>query len=144
MATARVIEELPASADAAWACLAAFCDMSAWSPDSNVVRSEGTGLGAVRVVDGADGRYVERCEAYDPVARSFRYSLVESPHNYDRYLGEVTLTPLGDDRCRIEWSSDFEIGGVPIERVAKACEAMYRDYFISNLRKTLEGRVAAD
>ena len=143
MAVARVIEELPASADAAWACMEDFGDMSAWSPDSKVVSSEGAGLGAVRVAESDGGRYVERCEAYDPAARSFQYSLVESPHNYDHYLGEVTITPLGDDRCQIEWSSNFEIGGVPIERVVKACEDTYRDYFIAHLRKTLEGRAAA-
>lgn len=140
MAHACVIEELPASADAAWACLEDFTDMSAWAPDVKILSAEGSGVGAVRVVETPDGIYRERCEAHDPSARSFQYSLLESPFGYDRYLGEVTLSPIDQDRCRIEWKSDFEIRGVPEAKVVQAVESTYRDYFISELRKTLERR----
>ena len=140
MAKASVTEELPASADEAWARLEDFGDMSAWAPDAKVVESTGSGAGAVRHVDAGDGHYVERCESFDAEARRFEYRLLESPHPYDSYLGEVTLTPIDDDRCRIEWKSEFEIQGVPIKAVIKAVEDTYRDIFIGELRKTLEAQ----
>lgn len=143
MARAHVTEELPASADAAWACLADFGDMSAWAPDVKVVESHGKGLGAERLCDTQFGLVRERCEAYDAEARSFQYSLIESPFGYDRYLASVTLTPIDADRCRIDWEGEFEIASAPDHLVAKEVEKTYREGFIAELRKTLERQTKA-
>ncbi|MAI78879.1 MAG: hypothetical protein CL917_08065 [Deltaproteobacteria bacterium] len=133
-----VVEDLPAPVEVAWACLADFGDMSLWSPDSNVLKVEGSEAGCVRTVDSADGRYVEKCEAYSAENFSFDYSLVESPHPYTAYLGTVTLTAIDEQKCSIEWKCDFELPGVKKALVAKAIEEVYRDYFIMHLRKSLE------
>ena len=131
---------LSPSAEIAWTYLEDFGDMSAWSPDSKVIKSEGDGAGAVRTAESADGLYIERCESFSPESYSFQYSLVESPHPYESYLGTVTLIPVDEGRCKIEWKSDFEITGVKKEHVVKALVDTYRDYFIAHLRSTLENR----
>ena len=48
----------------------------------------------MRTVESPDGRYVERCESYSPESYSFQYSLLESPHPYESYLGTVTFTAI--------------------------------------------------
>lgn len=140
MSQACVIEELPASADKAWALMEDFGDMSAWAPGARVRSVEGTGKGAVRVVDTDHGVYRERCEAHDPDSRSFQYSLLESPMKFEKYLAEVTFSDIDDDRCRIEWKSDFETQSLPEAEVIKLTENLYRKGFIAALRKTLESR----
>lgn len=140
MADASVSEELPAPVEVAWSFMEDFSDMSRWSPDSNVVQSEGEGQGAVRTVESPDGRYVERCESYSPESYSFQYSLLESPHPYESYLGTVTFTAIDEERCTITWEADFEMPDVKKEYVAKAIEETYRDYFIMHLRTSLENR----
>lgn len=137
MADVSVTEELPAPAHVVWSLIEDFGDMSAWSPDSKVIRSEGQGQGAVRTAESADGLYVERCESYSPESYSFQYTLVESPHPYEEYLGTVTLIEIDDQRCEVEWKSDFEMSGVKKEYVVDALIKTYRDVFIANLRATI-------
>jgi hypothetical protein len=139
MANACVVEELPGSVEEAWALLEDFGDMSAWAPLARVRSVEGGhAVGSVRVVDTPDGVYRERCEAHDPEAHNFRYSLLESPANFDHYLGEVTLFPIDAGHCRIEWKCSFEIRGISDARMVEMTEDVYRDVFIHSLRESLE------
>ena len=140
MADVSVSEELPAPVEVAWSYMEDFGDMSRWSPDSEVTESTGEGAGAIRKVNSPDGRYVERCESYSPEKHSFQYSLLESPHPYESYLGTVTFTAIDDETCTITWEADFEMPSVKKEHVAKAIADTYRDYFITHLRTSLENR----
>jgi hypothetical protein len=140
MADVCITEDLPAPAEIAWTYLEDFGDMSAWSPDSKVIKFEGQGAGSVRTVESLDGLYVERCESFSPEDYSFQYSLQESPHPYESYLATVTLIPVDENRCQIEWQTDFEITGIKKEHVVKALIDTYRGYFIKHLRTSLENR----
>ena len=133
-----VSEELPASAAAVWTLIQDFGDLSAWAPTAIVTSLEGSGEGAVRQVKTDSGGFKERCEAHDPEALSFSYRLLESPMAFEDYVAVVTLSPLGEDRCSIEWKSTFTLRGVSDEDAQKLVESVYRDAFIASLRKRIE------
>ena len=140
MVSARVSEELPGSADAVWALIQNFGDMSAWAPDAKLISIEGTGRGAVRVVDTQVGLFRERCEAHDEASRSFSYRLLESPMLYDDYVAIVTVSPIDDARCEIEWKSTFALREGSEDEAARVVEGVYRDGFIAALRQTIDQR----
>ena len=94
MARARVQHELLASAEKVWSLIQDFADMTAWAnPDMSISRSEGSGKGAVRWVETAQGQMVERCETYDPASRSFSYSVTDGPEALTHYLATSRCDP---------------------------------------------------
>ena len=140
MAKVHVEQELPASADKVWSVIQDFSDMSAWAnADMSLSRSEGSGKGALRWIETAQGQMVERCETHDPAARSFSYSVTAGPESLERYLATVALQPQGDERCFITWSCDFVLKGVPEADAVRLMESTYRDGFIANLSRYLAG-----
>lgn len=75
---------------------------------------EGNGVGAVRTVTFADptlGRVVERLEAYDPIARTFSYNIINEDCVLPvaNYLATVRVIEDGPSACLLEWGSDFEL-----------------------------------
>ena len=141
MARAHVQHELPASAEKVWSLIQDFADMTAWAnPDMSISRSEGSGKGAVRWVETAQGQMVERCETYDPASRSFSYSVTDGPEALTHYLATVTLRPDAEDaerRCIITWPCDFELKGMEEDDAVRMLEGVFRDGFIANLTKSL-------
>ena len=138
MARAHVEQELPASADKVWLLIQDFTDMTAWAnPDMSISRSEGSGKGALRWVETAQGQMVERCETYDPESRSFSYSVTEGPEALVHYLASVSLRPEDEHRCTITWSCDFELKGMEEADSVRMLEGVFRDGFIANLTRSL-------
>ena len=133
----HVREELEASADVVWGLRRDFGDIHAWSSTGKVVGFDGEGVGAVRRVESQDGLLVERCEAHDEEAKTFSYALIESPYPFSDYVAVVKLTPLGDTRCAIEWSSEFKADPGLEKVLRKSIERTYRKRFIATLRDTL-------
>ena len=138
MARAYVEQELPASAEKVWSLIQDFADMSAWAnPDMSVSRSEGSGKGALRWVETAQGQLVERCETYDPSSLSFSYAVTAGPPSLERYLSTVSLLPDDEQRCIIIWSCDFVLKGMEESDAVRMIESTYRDGFIANLTKSI-------
>ena len=108
-----------------------------WAPDAKVVSIAGKGVGTVRRVDTPAGPFVERCEAHDEEGKSFSYALLESPFPFESYLAVVKLTPLGGERCAIDWSCDFQTAPEAVQALQKGVEDVYRHGFIASIRKTL-------
>jgi len=137
MATVAIRDELVAPIERVWACFADFGDLSAWAPGRSRVPVEGSGVGAVRTVEGDGGPPVrERLEAYDPERHTFTYAMLESPFPFTDYVATVGLHDLGGGRTSIDWSSRFEPRGLPTEHVAQMIEGIYR-VFIARLKETL-------
>lgn len=70
--------------------------------------SEGTGLGATRVgwVSAIQDVVRELCIQYDPERYTLGYTVIEpSSLPTKNYVAIVRLTPVGKDRCRVNWSS---------------------------------------
>jgi len=137
MEHACVKEEIDAPIAAVWSLMRDFGDIGAWAPGARVVQIDGTGVGAIRHVEGSAGHVIERCEAHDEAGHSFSYSLVESPWPLANYVATVRLTPLDPGRCAIEWSANFDPTPAAPPDVRDQVEMMYRDRFISNLKKSL-------
>ncbi|MEJ6024293.1 SRPBCC family protein [Ramlibacter sp. PS4R-6] len=131
-------EEIAAPIAEVWALLRNFGDIEIWAK-ARVVRVDGTGVGAIRHVEGSAGPVVERCEAHDEAAHSFSYSLVESPWPLANYVATVRLASLGANRCAIEWSANFDpTPGAPPD-IRELVEKTFRGNFIANLRKGVAG-----
>lgn len=137
MEHAYVKEEIAAPIAAVWDLIRNFGDIGAWAPAARVVRIDGTGVGAVRHVEGSAGHVIERCEAHDEAGHSFSYSLVESPWPLANYVATVRLTSLDRGRCAIEWSSNFDPMPAAPPDIRDQVEMMYRSRFIANLKKTV-------
>lgn len=135
MEHAYVREEIPAPVAAVWDLIRSFSDIGAWATGARVVRVEGTGVGAIRHVEGSAGHVVERCEAHDEAGHSFSYSLVESPWPMANYVATVRLTSLDPGRCAIEWSANFDPTPAAPPDLCALVEKTFRGSFIANLKK---------
>jgi hypothetical protein len=131
----HVQEELDASIDAVWRLIRDFGDISAWAA-GRLVCVEGEGVGMVRHIDGPAGRFVERLETHDDSAHAFSYRLLESPLPATSFVGRVRLTSGGPARCIIEWAADFDTS---TPELRDRIENGYRNVFIGNIRRTLNG-----
>lgn len=74
----------------------------------------GHGVGAIRTVTFADaalGRVVERLEAYDPVGRTFSYSIIndDCALPVSDYLATVRVIEDGEHGCVLSWGSEFQL-----------------------------------
>ncbi|MGH0035225.1 MAG: SRPBCC family protein [Myxococcota bacterium] len=122
-----VSDEVGASADAVWQLVRDFGDIARWSPGIEKCELEGEGLGAVRTLAMGALTLQEKLEAFDDEARSFSYSIVEpTPLPLTGYLSTLQVTPLGDDRCRVDWSGRFTPAeGTPDDQVRGLITGVY-------------------
>lgn len=75
---------------------------------------EGSGVGAVRTVTFSDptlGQVVERLESYDPIGRTFSYSIIneDCALPVTNYLATVRVIEDGPTACLLEWGSEFRL-----------------------------------
>ena len=135
-----VREELPAARDAVWALLRDFGDVSAFLPDLKIARISGFGTGSVRHVETPAGLFIERCEAHNEAGRTVSYTVDAAPTSfpYRNYHAVFKLTDSGSDRCFIEWRCDFDTYTGEPEALTTSLASLYRDVFITNIRRTLQ------
>lgn len=137
MERAYVREEIAAPIATVWNLVRDFGDIGAWARGARVVQLDGTGVGAIRHVEGSAGRVLERCEAHDEAGHSFSYSLVESPWPFASYVATVRLTALDPERCSIEWTASFDpTTAAPVD-MRDLIEKTYRSGFIAHLKRSL-------
>ena len=91
---------------------------------------EGNGVGSVRTVTFADptlGQVVERLEAYDPIARTFSYSIINEDCvlPVGNYLATVRVLEDGPSTCVLEWGSDFQLGDMEEPEARRMFEGFY-------------------
>jgi hypothetical protein len=131
-----VHEEVGASVDAVWSQIREFGNIGAWAYGATLVRVEGSGVGAERVVQSPAGLFIERCEAHDEGGHSFSYSIVDSPWGLDRYVAWVRLSPLPTGFCAVEWSCRFSRSPDLPHGFRDGIERMYRR-FIATLHQSV-------
>ena len=87
----------------------------------------GEGIGQTRkILLGADPT-VERLEALDNDAKMLQYSLLEGPLPVNGYLATMQLSPAGEGRTTLDWSSTFEAGeGITEDAAADVVRGIYR------------------
>jgi hypothetical protein len=116
-----------ASPEKAWDVLGDFNGLPRFvaAVSESVVR--GSGVGAVRTLTLAGGGQIrELLEAFDPDGRTLKYSILDGPLPVKNYLSTVRVTPTGDGRADIFWSSTFEPSGAGEAEARQAIEGVYQ------------------
>jgi hypothetical protein len=124
--------ELDASARQVWSLVAdfgGFVEMLVASRNGTV-QTNGAGLGMTRtvVVDGE--QLVERLDELDEKHWRTTYSMLATgPLPIADYQATITLAPLGDNRCALEWAGSFTPCGASESDAAEAVRAVYVEGF---------------
>ena len=126
MAEVRLTEEIAAPAASVWELLSDFGGVHRWFPGATKPEVEGEGIGAIRKIAMGDTAIHERLEAFDAMARSFQYSIVEAPMPVKNYLATVSVEEIDAGRCRVHWTTTFDAVGIPEEQLAEGLEGAYR------------------
>ena len=136
MAKVSMSTDLNASADQVWKLIGGFNALPDWHP--SVEKSELTEEGQTRTLSLAGGgKIVEKLEKVDDGARTYTYSIVDSPLPVTNYSATIKVSGDGDNST-IEWSSEFESAGVPDQDAMKAIQGIYQAGF-DNLKKMFGG-----
>jgi Polyketide cyclase / dehydrase and lipid transport/Domain of unknown function (DUF4331) len=102
--------ELVVSPDKVWALIGDFG--AAWEPLVANINVVGTGVGQIRVIETIDGkRIIERLEAMDNSARSYRYAMLDGIQATD-YKGTLSVIPKGTGSL-VQWQVQYWADGQP-------------------------------
>ena len=133
-----VVKQIEASADAVWALLGNFGDMS-WVPGADNVELIGEGVGMTRRINipGLDSPIDEILSAKDDAAMTFSYTI---PKNavipFDDYTASVSVTSEGAG-TRVDWACSFDEGEMPAEDAKNMISGSY-----SNMLDALAAKLA--
>lgn len=136
MAKVSMSTNLNVSADQVWKMIGGFNALPDWHPA--VEKSELTQEGQTRTLSLAGGgTIVEKLEKVDDSARTYTYSIVDSPLPVANYTATIKVSGEGDNST-IEWSSDYEPMGASPEEAMQAVQGIYQAGF-DNLKKMFGG-----
>lgn len=136
MAKVSMTTDLNVSADQVWKLIGGFNALPDWHP--SVEKSQLTEAGQTRTlsIEGG-GTFVEKLESVDEGARTYTYSITDSPLPVSNYTATIKVTGDGDNST-IEWSSDFDASGASPEDAMKAVQDVYQAG-LDNLKKMYGG-----
>lgn len=125
MPKASAVIEIPVSADKVWALVGGFNDLPKWLP--LIAKSEPSEGGRLRHLTTADGgAIVERLQTFDNVARTYSYTIEESPFPVSAYLATLQVEALTDSSAKVTWSGVFTpAAGVTDEAVEALFTGVY-------------------
>lgn len=107
MPTASAVIEIPASADQVWQLVGGFNALPDWLP--LIAKSEPGEGGRLRHLHTADGgKIVERLQTFDNVARTYSYTIEESPFPVSAYLATLRVEALTPTSAKVTWSGEFK------------------------------------
>lgn len=136
MAKVSMSTNLNVSADQVWKLIGGFNALPDWHPA--IEKSELTEEGQTRTLSLAGGgTIVEKLEKVDDGARTYSYSIVDSPLPVANYSSTIKVSGEGDNST-IEWSSDFDPAGASAEEAMQAIQGVYQAGF-DNLKKMFGG-----
>lgn len=106
MATASSVIEIPVSAYQVWQLVGGFNALPDWLP--LIVKSEASEGGRLRHLETADGGVVvERMQSFDNVARTYSYTIEQSPFPVSAYLATLQVEALTEASAKVTWSGVF-------------------------------------
>ncbi|MBP1124958.1 MULTISPECIES: SRPBCC family protein [Pseudomonas] len=119
MATASCVIEIPASADQVWQLMGGFNSLPDWL--AFIASSEPGEGGRVRRLQTTDGAViVERLQTFDNVARTYSYTIEQSPFPVSAYLATVQVEALSETSAKVTWSGVFTPAAGTTEAAAEA------------------------
>lgn len=125
MGHVQVDGEIGASVDEVWKLLRDFGGFveSMGLP----VEVQGEGIGQTRTIQMGPDPTVERLEECDDAAKRLVYSIVSGPIPVANYRSTMQLSPAGEGRCRLDWSSTFDTPeGASPDDVANIVRGIYQ------------------
>lgn len=122
MATASAFIDIPVSADQVWQLVGGFNSLPDWLPF--IISSEASEGGRLRHLKTADAGIVERLQTFDNAAKTYSYSIVESPFPVADYLATLTVEAHGEG-ARVTWSGVFTPVGVRDEEAHVLFKGVY-------------------
>lgn len=136
MAKVSMSTNLNVSADEVWKMIGGFNALPDWHPA--IERSELTQEGQTRTLSLAGGgTIVEKLEKVDDGARTYSYSIIDSPLPVANYTATITVSGEGDNST-IEWSSEFNADGASEQDAMSVIQDIYQAGF-DNLKKIYGG-----
>ena len=136
MAKVSMSTDLNVSADQVWKMIGGFNALPDWHPA--VEKSELTEEGQTRTLSLAGGgTIVEKLVQVDDGARTYTYSIVDSPLPVSNYTATIKVSGEGDNST-IEWSSEFNAEGASEDDAMSAIAGIYQAGF-DNLKKMYGG-----
>ncbi|TFF13988.1 SRPBCC family protein [Pseudomonas sp. BCA14] len=126
MPTASSVIEIPVSADQVWQLIGGFDSLPDWLPF--IVKSEARDGGRVRHLQAADGAViVERLQTFDNVARTYSYTIEQSPFPVSAYLATLQVEALTDTSAKVTWSGVFTpVAGTTDAQAEELFAGVYR------------------
>jgi hypothetical protein len=124
--TASSVIEVPVSADQVWQLVGGFNALPDWLP--LIVKSEPS-----------EGGRVERLQTFDNVARTYSYTIVESPFPVSAYLATLQVEALTASSAKVTWSGVFTAAAGTTE---EAVEALFAGVYSGGL-EALRGNFPA-
>lgn len=109
-----------------WSIIGDFAGLARWHPLVERCELDGDGPGATRTVHFADWWATERLEARDEATHTLSYAITDSSRlEVIGVVGSLALTPLPNERTRIEWTSGHQPDHPHAATVNPPLEAYY-------------------
>ena len=141
MAKVQVETTLQVPASAVWNMIGGFNELARWHPavvKSEEVKDKG-GLTTRRLTLSDGGVIVAALEEHDDRARTYSYSVVETPLPVAGYKARLHVREAADGHsCTVAWTSEFEASGAPESEAVKVIRGLYEAGF-DNLRRLFGG-----
>ena len=123
MAKVHESGELGSSVDEVWTLVGDFGGLV--EAMGVPVELTGEGIGQTRKIPVGAEPTVERLEERDEKAKRIVYSIVSSGLPVSGYVSTMQLSPEGESRTRLDWSSTFEPSGVSEEEAVRIVTGIY-------------------
>ena len=129
MAKVSMNLSLSVSADDVWGVIGGFNTLNTWHPAIVSCESDGNTPGCMRTLTVPDGaQVIERLDAIDDGARSYTYSITDSPLPVENYSATINVVERGDG-SEIQWSSDFKPSGASEAEATGIIEGIFQAGF---------------
>tara|TARA_B100000029_G_C17479779_1_gene925114 strand:+ start:112 stop:534 length:423 start_codon:yes stop_codon:yes gene_type:complete len=131
MAKVSMRQSLPASANDVWGTVGTFSTINTWLPPIASCQADGDTVGSMRKLTTGDGAVVmERLDSSDAGARTYSYSITDSPLPLSGYSATIRVAEGGDgSSAEVHWTSEFEPDGAPEADVVAIIEGIYQAGF---------------
>lgn len=131
MAKVSMSLSLPASASDVWGTIGTFSTIDSWLPPIASCEADGDTVGSMRKLTTGDGAVVmERLDSIDDGAKSYSYSITDSPLPLSGYSATVRVAGGSDgSSSEVHWSSEFQPDGAPEADVMAIIEGIYQAGF---------------
>ena len=130
MAKVSMSQNLSATASAVWEAIGKFSTIDSWLPPIASCEADGDAVGDMRKLTTGDGAVVhERLDSIDEGARTYSYSITDSPLPLSGYQATISVAEGGEGSSVVHWSSEFDPVGAPEAEVVAVVEGIYQAGF---------------